>query len=350
MIDIATKKRIKKYTCLICGENKGVTEFYKSRNKYMWKRFDNKCLICKQCVNELYDELKGNYSEEEALLGMCSMLGVPFLTRAIRSFYNQNSPIIISKYLTYINTAGHKTRTFLDSMLVDMGKKSDCVNIPQSKTVWSKSDKKNKAHVLDTLGFDPFDSADISDGDKKYCFNILSNFCDIDGISLDPHKLQSVIQLTYLHLQVHQMDEQIAKEQNKTDTDYRLIKEYVGTKKDLVDTIAKVSKDNSIGAQYNADKNKGSNTFTGKMKKLNDEALLESKVNLFDIETCKAMQQIADINMQSILEQLELDDSDYAKMIATMREEKINMTAQYNALEEENRNLKNRIRSLGYEC
>ena len=42
-------------------------------------------------------------------------------------------------------------------------------------------------------------------------------------------------------------------------------------------------------------------------------------VNGFDIQTCKAMQQVQEISDASIFKQLALDDSEWSDMVAEMR-------------------------------
>ncbi len=244
----------------------------------------------------------------------------------------------------------YKKQPFWDSMLEDENRRASIEKPPIIQTIWNNNDKRNKKHVLESVGYDPFEGQSMSDADVKYCFNILADFCDIDGIQSDAHKMQSVIELTNLHLQVHKIDRWISQESLKANLDQKAISEFTKTKKNLIDTIAQISKDNGIGSQYNSANSKGKGTLTGKMKEMDDEKLIESKVNKFDIKTCEAMQQISDINTKSILTQLELDDSDYAKMLANSRQERSRLESENDQLREEVRNLKNKLGSLGHIC
>jgi single-stranded DNA-specific DHH superfamily exonuclease len=63
---------------------------------------------------------------------------------------------------------------------------------------------------------------------------------------------------------------------------------------------------------------------------------------MFDVRTSAAMRQVADLSHQSILEQLELTDSDYAAMVKEQREMIKNLQDDKDRLEEEVRNLTNR--------
>ena len=97
------------------------------------------------------------------------------------------------------------------------------------------------------------------------------------------------------------------------------IKGLQATKSQIVDTISKSADDSKISLKSNRDNIKGANTFTGKLSKLRDLNLRASYVNGFDLETCKAMQQVADISNASILKQLNLDESEWSDMVAEQR-------------------------------
>ena len=56
------------------------------------------------------------------------------------------------------------------------------------------------------------------------------------------------------------------------------------------------------------------------MKRLQDIGLEEAKINLYDIQTSQSMRQIADTSHQSIMSQLQLNESDYTDMIAQQKD------------------------------
>lgn len=58
------------------------------------------------------------------------------------------------------------------------------------------SEHPNMKYVISTIGYDPYEDVGLSDADRKYCYNILSGYCDTDGISEDGHKMQGVIEMT----------------------------------------------------------------------------------------------------------------------------------------------------------
>ena len=72
----------------------------------------------------------------------------------------------------------------------------------------------------------------------------------------------------------------------------------------------------------------------------------DAQVNLFDIKTCDAMKQIADLSNHSILEQLTFDSNDYTDMLKEQREMILKYEDDNLNLQEENRLLKNQILDL----
>ena len=86
--------------------------------------------------------------------------------------------------------------------------------------------------------------------------------------------------------------------------------------------------------------------MTGKMRELTNNGYEAMKVNLFDIKTSEAMKQIADLSNSSIMEQLSLDANDYTEMLKEQRTMLTDLREKADALEEENRQLKNNLENL----
>lgn len=75
------------------------------------------------------------------------------------------------------------------------------------------------------------------------------------------------------------------------------------------------------------------------MKKIKDLDLREGRINGYNIDTCKGMQQVADISMSAILKALNNDESEWADMVAEQRKK-------LSALTEENDGLREAFRIL----
>jgi hypothetical protein len=227
----------------------------------------------------------------------------------------------------------------------ELGKTEDEAK-EEREAKWSRADKQNMNYCISVCGYDPFENCGMTDLDRKYCFNILAGYCDSQGVSEDGHKVQSVIQITNSQLQCRKIDEFINAELMSQNPDESRIKNLSTTKKQLLDAIAKIAQDNNISSAYNQNSSRGANTLSSKMKEIADNGFESIYVNCFDIETCEAMEQIARISNRAIMDELNLDGSDYSDMVKEQRDMITNLDAKYKALEEENRVLKNRIIDL----
>ena len=121
------------------------------------------------------------------------------------------------------------------------------------------------------------------------------------------------------------------------------IKSLTTTKKDIQATISKLAEDNNISSKYQKENKSAQSHLTAKMKEMANAEYWEAKPNMFDVRTSAAMRQVADLSHQSILEQLELTDSDYAQMVKEQREMIKSLQEKCDRLEEENRNLANKF-------
>ena len=382
----ATKKETKKKICPVCKKEKPIaTGFYKSSSPLF--ALDGCVPICIDCVkNDVVNE-DGTVNENK-LKTMCQRLDKPFYSDELDSAFLQAKSEhgylsddeiakygnkIVGFYFKNINTLRqNKDRSFADSEKDGFVHKTYNVNARQKKETianrytdikekksdsqgvqnsdgdvkWTKKDKQNMKYVISVVGYDPFEDLNLSEYDKKYCFNILAGYCDAEGISEDGHKIQCVIQLTNLYCQCRKIDESINLELSKNDVDETKISKLTSSKSSILSSIATIAKDNNIASNYNKNSGQGKNTLSAKMKEIVADGFENMKVNLFDIDTSACMKQIADLSNQSIMEQLTFDSNEYTEMIKEQREMLIKLQNENERLEEENRILKNKVEDL----
>ena len=60
---------------------------------------------------------------------------------------------------------------------------------------------------------------------------------------------------------------------------------------------------------FNNSKSKGQNTLTGKMKELDEIGFRDAKINMYDIDYCKGMQQVAEISAKAQADQIGFDEN-----------------------------------------
>ena len=201
-------------------------------------------------------------------------------------------------------------------------------------------------YVISTIGYDPYEDVGLSDADRKYCYNILSGYCDTDGISEDGHKMQGVIEMTMLYCQCKKITEAMNVELAKEDVDDAKVSKLTSSKSSLLSSIATIAKDNNIASNYNKNSKQGQSSLTSKMKEMAENGYRDIEVNLFDIKTSEAFKQIDQISNENIANQLTLDNNDYSEIVKEQREELLSATNELEALREENRILKNKIIDL----
>ena len=114
----------------------------------------------------------------------------------------------------------------------------------------------------------------------------------------------------------------------------------------MLKSVLALAKDNGISVNHNNNKSKGAGTLSGIIKQLQEKGFEEAEVNLFDIETCKGMKQVADISNDSIYKQLQFDENDYTDMIMQQREMIRELETRNSSLEETNRVLRKEIMAL----
>jgi hypothetical protein len=107
-----------------------------------------------------------------------------------------------------------------------------------------------------------------------------------------------------------------------------------------------MAKDNGISENYSNNKSKGAGTLSGMIKELQEKGIYNAEVNVYDIETCDGMKQVADISNKSILEQLILNENDYVEMIKDQRDLIQDFQTKAEKYEEECRILKIKLKDL----
>lgn len=348
------------YTCLSCGaEYNALTgNFYKSPSTSpLWLANDGYVPICKKCIDRYRGIITDRYkSEEYAMKVLCHYMDWYFSADAFASVA-KNQQYALGMYSRVVNnTAQYKGKTFIDSIIDGELAKTNIIatkagtlptEIQYAPTVeaeWDERDDKNRRYVIETYGYDPLeDMVEATIADRKFCYNALSGYCDTEGISEDGHKMMCCVSMVKTFLQIKKLDEEINRISNDYEIDDGRLKNLIASKKQAFDTITSLAKDNNISSQWNKNVRAGQGTMSDKIKEMYENGFDPSRVNLFDIKTCESMKQTADLSFQSIMEQLQLDENDYTRVIKTQREMISSMTEEIDKLKEEARQLSNKI-------
>jgi hypothetical protein len=343
----------KKHKCLgKCGKTLTLNSnnFFRTNNPE-YDYLDGFTPYCKGCLREMIFDDVTKLVDINKFREVLKMLDKPFVRKVFDDLMMKGN-FTLGDYTKQLNfsVGKGKQKTYADSDEFDEDEFQEKLNkieakdnideIQENVIVISNDDKKNEQDVIRILGYDPF----ITDGieDRRLMFNSLIDFLD-EETQADNFKCLTVIEIVKLFNQAERLNLTI----NKIMKDYKsitdnsgLIKSLTDTKKNLLASALALAKDNGISVNHNNSKSKGGNTLNGIIKKLDEIGLEAAQVNLFNLETCKAMEQIADVSNRSILNQLVLDENDYTAMIAQQKDMITKMDKKVVNLEVENRLLK----------
>lgn len=330
-------------TCLKCGKEKEEGEFYMNKWSRLYRENNNRVPFCKTCVQGLFDEYTKRHDEKTALIILCAELDMYYNPDIYDSVVSQNNCFNFGWYLRILQNSQYQHKSFQNSIIDgEIGKITKTKE--ETETKWSKIDKQNMNFVISTVGYDPFEDCGMSDEDRKYCYNLLAGYCDIDGVKDDSHKMIGCIQIVQNQLQIRKIDEIITPELDDPNFDDSKLKSLTESKKKLQDNITKIAQDNNISSKSNG--KRGKNAFTQKMKDMSEDGYEPSRPNLFDIKTSESFKQVAAISAQCIGDQLAFDDSEFSAMVKEQREIITDLRSKNEVLEEENRNLKNELNDI----
>lgn len=348
----ATQKAQKEtLICTCCGKEKAIANgFYKS-NSILFKNKE-RIPICKDCIWTMYDEFMEESEDDEqlSLYRLCRLLDIPYLETPFQSACDEAAKQggnTFKLYMKNINSLKqYASYTFENGDSIDKEERIEKENQAIEESL-SDRDKQNELDVIKMLGYDPFETESFRD--RKYLFNRLVDMLD-DSTLEDNLLLMSIIEIVKGFNQIDKINEMIStltSDLNKLSANNGGIKSLIDTKKNLMSTILKIAEDNGISTKFNTTKSKGAGTLTGIIKKLQDIGLEEAKINMYDIETSKAISQIADISHQSIMNQLMLNESDYTDMLAQQKDMIYSLDKKNMGLEEELRVLKYYLKEQG---
>jgi hypothetical protein len=329
---------IQNIVCSACGLPKKSTEFYASYSVY--HAATQKVPFCKDCVKKMsVDEL--NKLDIEKLKNVLKQINKPFIHTLLQSTFNEvndnsNGIEIVGIYMKSINSLPqYKKLGWEDSIF-------EKVEIQSTEVKFTQEDLQNQKDIVRLLKYDPF--IDENNDIKLYLYNRLIDFLDENTLS-DSFKLPIVIEIVKGFGQAERLNRALSKINISSDN-VNEIKKLSETKNDILRSILLMAKDNGISENFSNNKSKGAGTLSGIIKDLQEKGIHASEINLYDIETCEGMKQVADISNKSILDQLMLNENDYVDMIKDQRSLIQELDGKYMKLDEENRILKVKIKSL----
>ena len=330
------REKLEKYQsygyCYMCDTHKSRDHFYVSTDPLIKSGITP---ICRECARKIALRVDKNGDEHEATKESAQLalryLNKPFINSLWDASVQESENLVSGRvkyspwtaYIKNVQMVNYVGMTYFDS---DMFKEKivyeDEKTLQQIVEEAAGADTmddylRNKKDVIKLLGYDPFESEAISD--QPFLYSQLIGLMDSSQDSDDLMRNQSCVTICRDFLQVQKIDNTITKmmaDNQNIERNSATIKSLQDSKQKITSMITNLAAESCISLKNNKNAKKGENTWTGKLKKINDLNLRDGEINGFSLETCKGMQQVADISVQAILKGLRLDESDYSDMLA----------------------------------
>lgn len=340
----------KYYTCQHCNKVKKKSDFYSSTAPNCASQITDGC---KQCAADIaMPTVHGEKQQptKKTVDDACYFLDKPMLDSlwdaSLLEAANQATGKAKSNVWTsYIKNAAmpqYYTYTYRQSdnytggMLSIESLAEDA--LPKDQEILEQFEK-NKNDVLRLLGYLPFEKEKLAD--QPFLYSQLIGFLDSDENGNDDMmRTSSIISIVRGFLQINQIDDMVAdlvQDPRNAEKNLATIKALQEMKKNITLNITKLAEQSCISLKNSKNATKGENTWTGKVKKLKELNLRDAQVNGFDIATCRGMQQAQEISDNSIMKQLELDESEWSDMVSTMRTDIVKLRKERDSYKEINR-------------
>lgn len=310
------------FLCYYCGNKKVRSKFYASTDP-----FNTVGIIpfCKDCIEKIarnYNKTSKQFGDvtKQSLCAALERMDLPYLDILWEASYKEvNAPDldrpktnVWAAYIKNVKLPQYNGMRWRDG---DLFKKGEVKNIDEdfernlTPEVLDEY-KTNKKDIIRLVGYDPFANYPVEQ-DLPVLYAKLISFID-EETKNDGMKMNAVIQIVQSFNQIQKLNDAI----NELSADTSKLNANNGTIKQHADTISKLlsganalAKDNGISLNYNNNKSKGQNTLTGKMKDLDLIGFRAAKINMYDIDYCKGMQQVAEISAKAQIDQIGFDEN-----------------------------------------
>lgn len=312
------------YLCYCCGERKKKTSFYTTTDPFNGVGINPFCKLCIEKIARNYSDQRGQYGEvtKASLCDALERMDLPYIERLWEASYNevhdpglkQPKTNIWSAYITNVKLPQYRGMRWRDG---DLFKKDSNVHNDVEDKIASTMTPEvldecntNKKDLIRLIGYDPFANYPVQQ-DLPVLYAQIISFID-EETKNDGMKMNAVIQIVQAFNQIQKLNDAI----NELLADTKKLNNNNGTIKQHSDTIAKLlsganalAKDNGISVNFNNSKSKGQNTLTGKMKDLDLIGFRDAKINMYDIDYCMGMQQVANISAKAQVDQIGFDEN-----------------------------------------
>lgn len=322
--------------CRMCDTIKSKDKFYLSTDP---KIKGGVTPICKRCALQIAERMDSNGElhtpTKESVIEALRYLDKPFLESVWNASIQESENVASGKIRTtvwrsMIKNLGmpqYNGMTFKDSDMFkehivydDEKTPKELVEEHSGQDTYD-SYLKNKQDVIRLLDYDPFEEEPVKDQPFLYS-QLLGMLDSSEDANEDMMRVSSAIQIVRGFLQQSKIDNAIAKlmgDITAVQENSGIIKSLQDSKQKLTSMITNLAAESCLSLKNSKTRTKGEDTFTGRLRKIRELNLREADLNGYDIETCKGMQQVADISMEAIVKGLRLSEDEMSDIVATQR-------------------------------
>lgn len=324
------------FLCYYCGNKRVRSKFYASTDP-----FNTVGIIpyCKECIEKIARNYNNNYKQfgdvtKQSLCAALERMDLPYLDVLWEASLKEVNDPNLSKsktnawaaYIKNVKLPQYNGMRWRDgdlfkengiNVLCDSEDKIATTMTPEVLDEY----KTNKKDIIRLIGYDPFANYPVEQ-DLPVLYAQLISFID-EETKNDGMKMNAVIQIVQAFNQIQKLNDAI----NELSADTKKLNSNNGTIKQHADTISKLlsganalAKDNGISVNFNNSKSKGQNTLTGKMKELDLIGFRDAKINMYDIDYCKGMRQVAEISAKAQVDQIGFDENTFNEISNIRRE------------------------------
>lgn len=327
------------YYCTSCGTelDRGDGKFYKNSYSRDYKSNDCYVHLCRKCTAEMFEEYKTKYGDQRlAVMIMCAKLDFPYYHSLYETVNAKNETFSFGMYTRQINNAQYKGKTFATTLAEGELERTVKESVEEAEEFWPIEERRAKNEVVKLMGHDPF--LGYTAKDRRYLFTEFLHYLDDDELLADQYKVSQLIQLLNNNNQINEYDKAISKlDPVKHIDDLKLLS---SLKKDLVVSNEKIAKENGFSVKSRGEQKSGRGTLTGLMRDMREKDLKEVESNFYDQLRSPASRWATDISMQSMLENIQLDENDVNDIVEMQREMVRKAQDENDVLKEEKRLLK----------
>lgn len=316
---------VERFLCYCCGVEQKRSEFYKSTDPFNSVGVVPYCKGCLEKIARNYNSSTKQFGDvtKQSLMLALERVDSPYYEDLWDSSYNevhnpnlkQPKTNVWAAYIKNVRMPQYNGKRWKDGDLFNDGginiknDSEDKIASTMTPEVLNEY-KTNKRDIVRLIGYDPFANYPVEQ-DLPVLYAQLISFID-EETKNDGMKMNAVIQIVQAFNQIQKLNDAI----NELSADTKKLNSNNGTIKQHADTISKLlsganalAKDNGISVNFNNSKSKGQNTLTGKMKELDLIGFRDAKINMYDIDYCRGMQQVAEISAKAQVDQIGFDEN-----------------------------------------